>query len=356
MMKALVLAGGKGVRLRPLTYTRPKQLIPLANKPIISFVVHQIADAGITDVGIIISPETGSDIEQVLKAYIPHRMKITYITQDQPLGLAHAVKTAQYFLKDDPFLMFLGDNLLQNGVTKLVEEFIRKQPDALILLKQVASPQHFGVVVLDKEGHVEKLVEKPAIPPSNLALVGVYLFNSRIHHVIDQIQPSFRNELEITDAIQKLHDMGGVVDAHFLEGEWLDTGKKDDILEANKMVLKEYTRHICEGTIDTQSELKEPVEIGKGTKIIRSTISGPVIIGRNVLINDCKIGSFTTIGDKSTLNNVEVGHSVILENCNLQGVNGIVDSLIGQNVTIHRGNQESKARRLFIGDDSQITF
>ena len=353
-MKALILAGGKGLRLRPLTHTMAKQLIPVANRPIISLVVSQVTEAGIKDIGIIISPETGNDIRQALDSQTSDGVTITYILQEQPLGLAHAVKTARHSLQDAPFLMFLSDNLLQNGVKRLVGAFTAKRPDALISLKPVDNPSAFGVVVLDGQGRVEKLIEKPVVPPTNLALVGVYLFNSQIHQAIDRIKPSQRNELEITDAIQELLHMGRRVEAQVLDGEWLDTGKKDDILQANKMMLNQYVECCINGEVDEQSRLTGKVEIGLGATVTRSTITGPVIIGRDVSIRDCTIGPFTAIGDKSALEDVTVEYSVILDNCELKGVDGIVNSLIGRNARVYREVGGGKVLRLFIGDDSEI--
>ena len=354
-MKALMLSGGRGTRLRPLTYTGAKQLVPVVNKPILWYGIEQIVAAGITEIGIVISPETGDDIRATTGDGTQFGAKITYILQDSPDGLAHAVKIAQPFLGDSPFLMYLGDNLIRDELSGFVSEFVERSLDALIMLKQVPNPTAFGVAVLSPEGRVTRLVEKPKEPPSDLALVGVYLFSPHIHQVIAQLQPSPRGELEITDAIQALVDTGGNVTAETLQGWWLDTGKKDDLLAANQIILDETLSHQIKGAVDDATQISGRVRIGPGTTVVNSTIRGPVAIGANCHIENCFIGSYSSIADGVKMVDVEMDHSVVLEGAVIKELHQrIVDSLIGRRACLVHSPKRPKASRFMIGDDCVI--
>ena len=354
-MKALILSGGRGTRLRPLTYTGAKQLVPVVNKPILWYGIEQIVAAGITDIGIVVSPETGDDIRAITGDGTRFGAQITYILQDRPDGLAHAVKVAQPFLSDSPFLMYLGDNLIRDDLSSFVDKFVQRSLDALILLKQVPNPTAFGVAVLDQQGQVTRLVEKPPTPPSDLALVGVYLFSPVVHRVIAQLQPSARGELEITDAIQALVDADHNVMAQPLEGWWLDTGKKDDLLAANQIILDETLCHEIIGTVDDATQISGRVRIGKGSKIVNSTIRGPVAIGQNCHIENCFVGSYSSIANGVKMVDVEMDHSVVLEDAVIKQLHQrIVDSLIGRRAKLVHSPKRPKASRFMIGDDCVI--
>ena len=353
-MKALILAGGSGTRLKPITNTIPKQLLPVANKPILFYVLDQITEAGIKDIGIIISPETGSHIKEAAGDGVLWDSHITYILQSEPQGLAHAVKTAQEFLEDSPFLMFLGDNLIEGGVKTFVQEFGNNSSDALVLLKEVPDPRLFGVAELNEKGEVMHLVEKPKEPKTNLALVGVYLFTPEIHKAIERIEPSWRGELEITDAIQKLLDMDNNVRSHILAGWWLDTGKKDDLLEANRVVLDGLLKRDVKGDVDSGSKVVGRVEIKEGATLESSTVRGPVSIAEGCRIRNAFIGPFTSIGAGTVVEDSSVGHSVILENSRICGIERMEDSLIGTGVEVRKADERFKAVRLFVGCDSTV--
>jgi glucose-1-phosphate thymidylyltransferase len=354
-MKGLILSGGKGTRMRPITHTAAKQLLPVANKPILFYGVEALIAAGIKEIGIIISPETGQDVRDSVGDGSRWGIKIEYILQDQPAGLAHAVKTARPFLKDDPFVMYLGDNLIKDGVGPLVKRFEEGSADAFILLKEVQNPSSFGVAELNGNGRIVCLEEKPAKPKSNLALVGVYLFNKTIHEAIDQIKPSKRGELEITDAIQRLISTNHHVDSHILESWWLDTGKKDDMLEANRVVLDEMTDVSMLGTTNGGSRISGRVHVGKGSILNNCIVRGPAMIGEDCLLENSYIGPFTSIGDRAKVSNAEIEHCILRENCQIVDFDGrIEDSLIGVNVELTRRTSKPMAFRLMLGDDSKV--
>lgn len=355
-MKALILSGGKGTRLRPLTYTGAKQLVPVANKPILWYGIESLVAAGITEIGIVVSPETGAEIEAKTGSGSCFGATITYIRQESPDGLAHAVKIAQPFLGDSPFVMYLGDNLIQDQLAEFVTHFEKACLSAIIMLKQVVNPMAFGVAQIDDDGSVTRLVEKPKDPPSNLALVGVYVFSPEIHRAIAQIKPSSRGELEITDAIQQLITAKRTVEARELSGWWLDTGKKDDLLEANRIILDEYlSTSTLIGDTDQQSKVIGRVAIGKNSRIVNCTVRGPVVIGENCFLQDCFVGSYTSIADNVSMSNVEIDHSVVLEGATISGIQRrIVDSLIGARAKLITNDSRPKALRFMVGDDSTI--
>jgi glucose-1-phosphate thymidylyltransferase len=354
-MKGLILSGGKGTRMRPITHTSAKQLLPVANKPILFYAVEALKEAGIYEVGIIISPETGNDIKQMVGNGERWGVQITYILQDEPLGLAHAVKTARPFLRDAPFVMYLGDNLIKDGVAPLVDRFKAANVDAFILLKEVTNPSSFGVAALNADGRILCLEEKPAKPKSNLALVGVYLFTDKIHKAIDEIKPSRRGELEITDAIQRMIDTNNHVDSHILTSWWLDTGKKDDMLEANRVVLDEMSEVSMEGAVDETTRISGRVHIGKGTVLKNCTVRGPAVIGDNCVLENSYVGPFTSIGDGARVSHAEIEHCILRENCKIVDFHGrLEDSLIGVNVELTRSHAKPVAFRLMLGDDSKV--
>ena len=350
-LKALVLSGGKGTRLRPLTFTLAKQLIPLANKPVLGYVLDQVAETGINQIGIIIAPETGRYVKEYAKDGSEWGFDVTYIPQE-PLGLAHAVKTAKPFLGEESFIMCLGDNLQGQGLTAFVQKFIKEKMDALILLKTVDDPTKFGVATLDDEANIVKLVEKPKDSESNLAIVGTYIFSSNIFKAIDKIKPSWRGELEITDAIQEMINMGFNVKAETLSTWWLDTGKKDDILTANAKVLDVYTKQAVNGSV-RESKIEGRVAIRKNAKVVNSILRGPCIIGDNCTIENSFIGPYTSIGDGTKIVDSSIEYSVILEDAQITGVDRLEESLIGKNAKVTR-NHRNGCLKLHLGDYSEV--
>jgi glucose-1-phosphate thymidylyltransferase len=354
IIKGLVLAGGRGTRLRPLTHTAAKQLVPVANRPILFYVLDNLKAAGITDVGVIISPETGQAVRNAVGDGARWGVKVEYILQHEPLGLAHAVQVARPFLGQSTFVMYLGDNLIGAGIAEFCAEFHGSGADAMILLKAVPTPSAFGIAEIDREGRVKRLVEKPKEPKSDLALVGIYVFSPKIHEAIDRVKPSWRGELEITDAIQALLDDGANVLSRRIEGWWLDTGKKDDLLTANTVVLDEWIQRQIAGEIDEQSVVTGRVQLGKGSTVARSKIRGPVVIGENVRIEDSFIGPFTSIGDGCQIIASVLEHCVFLEDATVKRVDRLEDSLIGKNSAVIKEMNTHQAYRLMIGDDSEV--
>jgi glucose-1-phosphate thymidylyltransferase len=351
-LKGLILSGGKGTRLRPITHTSAKQLVPVANKPVLFYGIEAMAEAGIEDVGIIIAPETGDEIRAAAGDGSRFGVKLTYIVQDQPAGLAHAVLTAEAFLADSPFVMYLGDNLLQGGIEDLVAAFRAHGPDALILLTQVTDPENYGVAEL-RDGKVTRLVEKPPEPRTDLALVGVYMFTSCVHEAARAIEPSGRGELEITDAIQHLVDRGNRVEPHIVRGWWKDTGRLEDMLAANRLVLDTIEERV-EGEL-VESQVDGRVVIEPGARLERSAVRGPAIIGAGARLTDCYVGPYTAIGEGCSIDNAEVEHSILLAGSAVRNLDGRMESsLLGRNVRIGRDHRQPRAYRFLVGDNSEI--
>ena len=351
-LKGLILSGGKGTRLRPITHTSAKQLVPVANKPVLFYGIEAMAKAGITEVGIIIAPETGDEIRTAAGDGERFGVKLTYIVQDSPAGLAHAVLTAEPFLGQSPFVMYLGDNLLQGGIEDLVEAFTSGRPDALILLTPVPDPEQYGVAEL-RDGAVVKLVEKPPDPQTNLALVGVYMFTPSIHEAARAIEPSARGELEITDAIQYLVDDGKRVEPHVVKGWWKDTGRLEDMLAANRLVLETVEGRVEGELIDAQFDGRVVIEAG--ARLERTTVRGPAVIGARARLTDCYVGPYTAIGEGCVIENAEVEHSILLAGSKVQNLAGRMESsLLGRNVKVGRDQRQPRAYRFLVGDNSEI--
>ncbi|MGH9153288.1 MAG: glucose-1-phosphate thymidylyltransferase [Acidimicrobiales bacterium] len=353
-MRGLILSGGAGTRLRPITYTSAKQLVPVANKPILFYGLEDMAAAGITEIGIVIG-DTGDEIKAAVGDGSRWGLDVTYLPQEAPLGLAHCVLIARDYLGDEDFVMYLGDNLLQQGLREFVEHFEADRHDvaAQILLCKVPDPQRFGVAELDAGGEVVRLVEKPTEPPSDLALVGIYLFDHHIHDAVRAIEPSARGELEITDAIQALVDGGHRVRAQVLDGWWIDTGKLTPLLEANRLILEMLDRRIA-GSVDDGSRIDGRVVVQPGAEIVRSTVRGPAIIGEGTRIVDSYIGPFTAVYHDCLVEGSEVEHSVVLEHSRIVGAGRLIDSLIGREVEVTRSAERPVANRLVLGDHSVV--
>ena len=356
-MKALILAGGAGTRLRPITHTRAKQLVPVANKPILFYGIEAMVAAGITEIGVIVG-DTRDEVMAALGAGDRFGASITYIPQDAPLGLAHCVLIAREFLGDDDFVMYLGDNLMEQDLAAFVAAFAAARrgdapPSAQILLKQVPDPHRFGIASLDDDGHVIHLVEKPDDPPSDLALVGVYLFTSRVHDAVAAIEPSARGELEITDAIQWLIDEGDRVRCELLTGWWIDTGKLTPLLEANRLLLEQIETRI-DGSVDAASSIEGRVVVAGGAEIVNSTVRGPVAIGRDARIVDSFIGPFSAVGANCVVERSEVEHSVLMDDSSVTDIARLADSLIGSDATVRRSTQKPRSLRLMVGDHCQV--
>lgn len=365
-MKGLILSGGAGTRLRPITHTSAKQLVPVANKPILFYGIEDMVEAGIAEIGIIVG-DTRDEVMAAVGDGSAWGVRVTYLPQDQPLGLAHCVCIARDFLGDDDFVMYLGDNLLRQGVKEFVDAFetdrqatrepslhgTTEPPAAQILLAEVDDPQRFGVAEIGDDGEVVRLVEKPEVPPSNLALVGVYLFDPRIHEAVAAIEPSARGELEITDAIQWLIDQGHRVRHEVVDGWWIDTGKLDPLLEGNRLVLDTVERRI-DGEVDDDSRIEGRVVVEAGAKVVGSTIRGPAVIGRGTLIEHSYVGPYTSVYFECAIVDTEIEHSIVLEQSSITGVPRIQDSLVGKEVTVRRSQRRPRASRLMLGDHSVV--
>jgi glucose-1-phosphate thymidylyltransferase len=351
-LKGLILSGGKGTRLRPITHTSAKQLVPVANTPVLFYGIRAMAHAGIEEIGIIIAPETGQEIRAAAGDGSQFGVRITYIEQDEPLGLAHAVLTAEPFLGDSPFVMYLGDNLLQGGIDDLVAAFRDSQPDALILLTPVPDPEHYGVAELDGD-RVVALQEKPPQPKTDLALVGVYMFTSGIHDAARAIEPSARGELEITDAIQHLVDTGRRVEPHVVKGWWKDTGRLDDMLEANRLILDTIEARV-EGEL-VESQVDGRVVVEPGARLERAFVRGPAVIGARAHLVDCYVGPYSAIGEDCVIERAEVEHSILLAGSTVRNLDGRMESsLLGRNAHIARDERQPRAHRFLIGDNCEI--
>ncbi|MDP8243736.1 MAG: glucose-1-phosphate thymidylyltransferase [Candidatus Hinthialibacter antarcticus] len=351
-LKAIIPCAGRGKRLRPLTFTNSKPLIPIANKPLVLYAIEKLKRVGVEEIGIVVSDNT-HDMADVIGDGSAFDVKISYIQQDKPLGIAHTIMVSQEFLGDSPFIMYLGDNLLQEGLEGAVSKFEQCKDGAVICLREVDKPELFGIALMEND-RVVKLVEKPKDPPTNLAAIGIYVFSPNIHKITKNLKPSARGEYEITDAIQGLIDGDYPVGHQVLAGWWIDAGNPDDMIEANRLVLSDIEQPCNKGTVDDGSDVRGDVVIGEGSKIERSTIRGPVVIGKNCFIRDAFVGSFTSIGDGSRLLDCEVEYSVIMEHCHISNVDERIDhSILGRNVTISCSERRPRSYKLVLSDESE---
>ncbi|UWE10064.1 glucose-1-phosphate thymidylyltransferase [Actinacidiphila bryophytorum] len=351
-MKALVLSGGSGTRLRPFSYSMPKQLIPVANRPVLEYVLDNARTAGATDIGVIVG-DGAAQIRDALGDGSHLGVRITYIAQSRPLGLAHCVRLAQDFLGDDDFAMLLGDNILPGGVADIAGEFTARRPAAQVVVHKVADPSAFGVAELDENGRVLRLAEKPARPRSDLALIGVYFFTPAIHEAVRAIAPSARGELEITDAIQWLVGHGAEVRASEHSGYWRDTGRVEDVLDCNRKLL-EGVRYSVQGEVDEHSVLAGPVVIERGVRVVRSHVQGPAVIGAGSLLDHSSVGPNSSIGRDCVLRDTHLADSIALDGASVTGVRGVHGSLIGRHARVGPGKGGTAHHTLVVGDHSTV--
>ncbi|MDA8278462.1 MAG: glucose-1-phosphate thymidylyltransferase [Actinomycetota bacterium] len=353
-LKGLILAGGTGSRLRPITHTSAKQLVPIANRPILFYALDSLVDAGVKDVGIIVG-DTRAEVMAAIGDGSSFGLNVTYIPQDQPLGLAHCVKIAREFLGDDPFVMYLGDNLIKDGIVEFADSFRNRDSDTVaeILLARVADPHRFGVAVLDESGHVIDLVEKPKVPPSDLALVGVYFFDKTIHEAVDAIKPSARGELEITDAIAYLITNGKKVSSRETLGYWKDLGQPEALLEGNRLMLENIVTTI-RGSVDAESIIEGRVVIEEGAAVVNSKLRGPLVVGSNAKVIDSYIGPFTAVGANCSVISTEVSNSILLEGSLIEGIDRVEGSIVGKNAQLKRRQSLPKSTRVVVGDNSTV--
>jgi glucose-1-phosphate thymidylyltransferase len=353
-MKAIILCGGKGTRLAPLSNNTPKQLLPIANKPTIFYILDQIIRSEISDIGIIVSPHNRNIMINSIGYGDNLGVNISYITQQKPIGLANAVKESRSFVNDDNFLLVLGDNLIQNDFNSIISKFENNSCDALIVIREVSDPRMFGVVELDDTGRIAKLIEKPKKPKSNLAIIGLYIFQPNIFDAIERISPSWRGEYEITDAIQNLLDTGGSLDYYIYRGIWQDIGNPGDLIVANKIILDTFISDDLNSKISSDNNLTGNIHIGKNVSLISSSIAGPCSIADNCRISSCHIGPYTSIDSNSVIQNSSLDNCIVLKDCFIENIDGLSNSVIGRKSHLYKGENGEKTRCLFIGDESTI--